>query len=300
MENKDLISKWLNGELSPRELQDLKKSADYRSYKDIVENAAKFQRPHFDEQQGLHELKERLSKPEQVETGKSYAPFYRAAAILVVLLGTGLFFWLNSPKVISTGKAEMAVVELPDESTVRLNAASRIKFRPSAWDKSRTLKLDGEAFFEVEKGKKFTVETEQGKISVLGTKFNVKDREDFFEVYCYEGAVKVVVENREIILSKGNFIRMVAGEVDLKIFDKSLPGWTQRESEFDAVPLKEVLAELERQFDLEITTEDVEVDQLFTGTFSHMNRETALKSVTIPLQLEFRFTSDRKVVLYEE
>ncbi|MFD0977472.1 FecR family protein [Salinimicrobium gaetbulicola] len=302
MENKDLISKWLNNELTARELEAFKQTADYQRYSDIVENAARFHRPHFNEEQGLLDLKERLASKKEVPVRKlNFSAYYKVAAVFIVFLATGLFIWLNQPEVISTGYAEMAVLELPDQSTARLNADSKIKYKPSKWDKKRILELEGEAYFQVEKGKKFTVETDQGEVTVLGTKFNVKDRENYFEVHCYEGAVKVNVANKEIILRKGNSIKVINGEVkNLNNFDRNAPGWTIQESDFNAVPLKQVIAELERQFDLDIETEQVDLNQLFTGSFSHTNKEVAIQAISIPLQLNYKFESEKKVILYVE
>ena len=302
MENKNLISKWLNDELTAREFEEFKKTSDYRAYRGIVENATKFQKPEFNEQQGLQDLKKRLSAPKDTPVKKlNFASFYRVAAILVVVFASGIFFWLSRPEIISTQNSEIAVVELPDNSTVKLNADSQIKFRPSKWDKKRKLQLKGEAFFEVEKGKKFTVETNQGEVTVLGTKFNVKDREEYFEVYCYEGAVKVNVSNREIILRKGNSVKVIDGTVmGVDIFESENPGWTLNETHFDAVPFLQVVTELERQFDMKIETRNVNLSQLFTGSFSHKNKEIALKAVTIPLKIEYEIISDKKVILYEE
>lgn len=302
MENKDLISKWLNDELNARELAAFKNTSDYEAYKDIVEGASKFKRPEFDEEQGLRDLKERLTAKNETPVRKlNFSAYYKIAAMLVVVLGSGIFFWLNRPEVITTGYSEMAMLELPDQSTVKLNADSKIKYKPTKWDKQRKLQLEGEAYFQVEKGKKFTVVTNQGEVSVLGTKFNVKDRKGYFEVYCYEGAVKVNVANREIIVRKGNSIKVIDGEVmNLKTFDRKAPGWTFQESDFEAVPLKFVIAELERQFDLSIETQKVDLEQLFTGSFSHTNKEVALKAISVPLQLNYKFESDKKVILYEE
>ncbi|SDK86807.1 FecR family protein [Salinimicrobium catena] len=302
MENKDLISKWLNNELDARELEEFKKTSDYQAYKPIVENASKFKRPQFDEQKALQDLKARLSAPKETPVKKlNFSKYYKIAAVLVVIISSGIFFLMNRPEVITTQNSEIAVVELPDNSVVKLNADSRLKYRPSKWEKQRKLQLEGEAFFEVEKGKKFTVETDQGEVSVLGTKFNVKDRKDYFEVYCYKGAVKVNVSNREIILQKGSSVKVVAGDVlGVKAFEGNNPGWTVNESYFDAVPFIQVVTELERQFDVKIETRNVDLSQRFTGSFSHKNKEIALKAITIPLKIEYKIVSAQKVILYEE
>lgn len=201
MENKELIRKWLDGELSPAEWDVLKTLPEYREYNKIVENSARFQKPDFDTERNFAQLQDRLRNTGRSKNnGKGKVrsivipSALKIAAVLVVLLTTGWFIYYNSPTSISTGTGEIAVYGLPDNSEVRLNAESKIKYYPRKWDGNRSLSLEGEAFFEVEKGQKFEVQTSQGIVQVLGTKFNVKNRPGFFEVTCYEGSVRVCMK----------------------------------------------------------------------------------------------------------
>jgi ferric-dicitrate binding protein FerR (iron transport regulator) len=57
-----------------------------------------------------------------------------------------------------------------------LNAASKLSFNEKKWADQRALTLEGEAFFKVQKGQTFSVNTTAGVITVLGTQFNVKER----------------------------------------------------------------------------------------------------------------------------
>lgn len=68
---------------------------------------------------------------------------------------------------------------LPDGSVVRLNSVSRLSYKPLGWYFSRSAELSGEAFFEVEKGSKFTIYSMLGSTSVLGTSFNNVTARDF-------------------------------------------------------------------------------------------------------------------------
>ena len=70
---------------------------------------------------------------------------------------------------------------------MKLNELSQLEYNASKWDENRSLELKGEAFFDVEKGKRFDVTTEFGNVSVLGTEFNVLSRDSIFKVSCYEG-----------------------------------------------------------------------------------------------------------------
>jgi Fe2+-dicitrate sensor, membrane component len=65
---------------------------------------------------------------------------------------------------------------------VNLNSSSQLSYSKNKWDSKREVTLNGEAFFKVSKGSTFDVITLNGKVSVLGTQFNVKQRENYFEV----------------------------------------------------------------------------------------------------------------------
>lgn len=300
MKKEDLISKWLNGELTESELEALKTTREYHNYKDIIRFSEKLPKPEFDQEKGWQDLTNRLSRSTPVKK-LNFSVLYKIAAVVVVVFASGLFFWLNQPEVLTTGNSEVASLRLPDASVVELNAGSRIRYKPSKWEQQRKIELSGEAFFKVEKGQRFTVETTQGSVTVLGTQFNVKDRPGFFEVSCYEGAVEVSINNNELILEKGNTVRVVDGDLS-EVYEVGsfAPSWTFKESTFDRIPLHQVVAEFERQYGVAIELKNVDPDQLFTGSFSHDDKELALKAITVPLQLRYELQSDKKIVFYAD
>lgn len=302
MENKELLKKWLNGEISPEERVLLEKLTEYRDYRKIVEKASNFQKPHFNEEKNLHLLQERTKKSRTRKGRLLRLPtVLKIAAILVVLFASALFIYLNNPDSVTTGTGQISLIELPDNSQVRLNAESELKYYPRKWNGNRAVSLEGEAYFEVEKGSKFTVETNKGTVQVLGTSFNVKSRPGFFEVTCYEGSVKVTHSGRENVLLENEFFKVIEDQIQTGTTEaEETPGWVKKESTFRGVPLKFVLAEIERQFGLKIIADNVDGEQLFSGSFSHADLEAALKSITIPLRLGYRIESGHKVKLYEE
>ena len=121
-----------------------------------------------------------------------------AASILLVL---GLFSWLwiikpNKTITYATQFGEWKMVELPDGSTVKLNANSELtlnkKWKAGA---DRKVHLSGEAFFIVKKNPeteaKFSVICPDLIINVIGTSFNVFTRCEKTEVYLEEGIIKL-------------------------------------------------------------------------------------------------------------
>ncbi|PRX53744.1 FecR family protein [Flagellimonas meridianipacifica] len=295
------LAKWLNDELSEEELIKFKASEEYASYKRLKEVSASLRAPDFDMEEALNRLQtERSENTPKVIALKPYKRFLRIAAAIAILI-TGSYLYLNlSNTSYSSQLAENTEVVLPDNSEVILNADSKVTFNEKNWDTRRKINLKGEAFFKVAKGKKFTVKTSQGSVSVLGTQFNVENRDGFFEVNCYEGLVQVTFEDITKKLPAGTSFLVIDGKVmDVEKSDALQPSWTRNESSFDGIPLKYVFNELERQFDISVNTENVDTNLLFTGTFSNTDLKMALKSIATPSRIKFK-TEGNNVLFYAE
>jgi hypothetical protein len=61
--------------------------------------------------------------------------------------------------------------------------------------------------------------------------------------------------------------------------------------------LDQVIAELERQYDIKIKSDGVDTTKLFTGSFTHSNQKIAVESVTIPLKLGYKIEG-KTILLY--
>ncbi len=288
------LAKWLNGELSDEELDKFKTSDEYASYQKLKDVSSSLRAPDFDMEHALGQLqKERLESPSKVIPLRPYKNFLRIAAAIAILIA-GSYFYLNfSNTSYSSQLAERTEVTLPDNSEVILNAGSEVSFNERNWDTNRKISLEGEAFFKVAKGKKFTVSTAQGSVSVLGTQFNVENRNGFFEVNCFEGLVQVEYQNITKQLPAGTSFLVIDGKViDLEKSKASAPSWVNSESSFESIPLNYVLEELERQFDITVTTQNVDTHLLFTGTFSNTDLKMALKSIATPSRIKFKNEGD--------
>lgn len=129
---------------------------------------------------------------------------YAATAVLALLIGISSFMYLYT-KSIKTSLAQQAEVFLPDNSKVTLYAQTNLSYKPLLWMFSRTVKLEGEGLFEVQKGKKFEVISRKGKTMVLGTQFTVYSRNNDYNVTCISGKVGVIetVYQNEVVISGG-------------------------------------------------------------------------------------------------
>ncbi len=288
MNKEKLILKWLDNNLSPQELEAFKALEDYESIVKLSNYSTGFKAPEFNTDAALQAV---LSKIEDKTVTKNnwLAPLFKVAAILAICFGA-YYYTTTLDTSITTQYAEKTKIELPDHSQVNLNALSKITYNPKAWKvNQRELNLEGEAFFKVTKGSTFNVITEAGIVTVIGTKFNVKQRLNYFEVTCFEGIVSVEFENNKTQLKAGqSFVIINGNKIERQVTNNKKPDWLNSVSSFISVPLKEVLAEFERQYDVKIEVNNIKTNTLFSGKFTHNDINIALQSITQPLQLQYK------------
>lgn len=215
---------------------------------------------------------------------------YGAAAAVAVFL---VFTTVMSPydTTVETSYAKTEFVDLPDGSSVAINADSKLSYDAGSWDKDRTLTLEGEAYFEVEKGSQFKVKTEAGEVAVLGTSFNVFAREDLLFVQCETGKVRVTNDEAETILIANETVKIEEGRHGAKSSLEAEGRRSQWQSglfSYKNTTLGTVVNELERQFDVEIKIDQSLLDQEYTGSFKIANGADAMSEVFWPLNLEFK------------
>jgi transmembrane sensor len=293
------LAKWLNNELTEVELSEFKKSDEYASYQRILEASSTLEAPDFDMENTLEAVNNRRMLQEtKIVQLNPYKRFLKVAAAVTVLM-VGSYFYLNTlNENIATQYAENKEVVLPDASEIILNADSELSYSEKKWDKERNVSLEGEAFFKVAKGKRFTVSTDHGTVAVLGTQFNVENRKGYFEVTCFEGLVSVTYNNKETKLPAGTSFMVIDGKViDSEKPNTTTPSWMNNESSFKSIPLKFVLDEFQRQHDIKVKTQNIDINTLFTGTFSNTNTDLALQSITVPSQIKFKLEGN-KVLFY--
>ncbi len=230
---------------------------------------------------------EENAKPATAPRLKAYRWLgYAAAAALAILLA---FFFLrpDGPVSIKAGYGQVAEHTLPDGSKVVLNAGTTIRYQEDTWESARQASLEGEAFFEVEKGKPFVVTTPKGQVKVLGTSFNINTFEGRFDVYCYTGRVEVEAGGNRDTLSAGERALWNNGGWEKGAFESGgSPGWQRGRFEYHSAPLSDVFREMERQFDITIDAPDSILSRTYTGAYERNNLDSALYRVCWPMKLE--------------
>lgn len=212
------------------------------------------------------------------------------AASILILFATGSFLRFYSVS-IQTPDGQHLVAELPDQSKVDLNAESTLTYYPFWWKITRIIKLEGEGFFEVQKGKKFTVISSKGSTQVVGTSFNIFAREEIYKVTCVTGIVKVKSKaGFEAILRPNSKAEIQpGGKINVLENIQTYPeiSWKQNIFLFTASPVFQVFREIERQYGVHIESK-VDDFSLYTGNFTKdQNVEEILEYVCPALGLKY-------------
>ncbi len=224
--------------------------------------------------------------------------YWGIAASALLIIGFYIILRVNDMKVIVTQKGDHVEYSLPDGSTVNLNADSRISFSRSDFEKSRSLKLQGEAFFNIKNGTNFVLLTQHGEITILGTTFNVKSRDHYFKVSCLSGKLKVSSGSDTELITGGESVHLSGGKL-LKKTEENIQktaNWRNGEYYFEDMPLSLVLNEIERQFNITLEATGIE-NRFFTGSFYNRDLTEALDIVCIPMGLKYVFHKDKKIII---
>jgi len=285
MEKEELIKKWLDHSLNDAELKAFNALDDAEELRQLNQALQGFKAPDYNTSDALNSVMPHITV--QQKTPKYWIGILtKIAAVFMVCFGA--YYYINNlDTTITTLAAQKNNITLPDASTVNLNALSTVTYNKSNWSETREITLDGEAYFKVAKGQTFKVITDAGIVTVYGTQFNIKERDHYFEVACYEGLVGVTYNGTETKLHPGEHFLILNGKpVTLQKDNNSQPAWVNNTSIFKSLPYSEVIAEFERQYNVTVTLNAIDDSQLFTGSFTHNNIENALKSITLPLQLK--------------
>ena len=219
-----LFLRFINGECTSEELLYIANHYSKEEQDDIIEELINTRWGQKDEQvnpevyqrilSGIHQRID--TTPIKSINKIDYLYFSKVAASVIIFISTITFFIFNFSNIQndevaiakvgtvtkSTEFGQKLRITLPDRSVVVLNYGSTISYPEVFSDTLREVKLDGEAYFEIEKDSQRPFIT-QGKnmfVSVLGTTFNFNTRTS--NVALAEGSVKLISDSGEALLNQ--------------------------------------------------------------------------------------------------
>ncbi|MDA3928560.1 MAG: FecR family protein [Prolixibacteraceae bacterium] len=222
-----------------------------------------------------------------------------AAAVFFAVMYLGMF---NTGKYSPNVYSDIAKIEttyLPDSSKVILNSNSRYKYNFNKITGERNVVLNGEAFFDVEKGRKFTVDFHNNQVKVLGTSFNILAYNDqFMQIDCTSGLVEFTHNNITYSLSKGQ---------SFKVFKQNITGPFSNDTErirerlegiyyWDKVSVDELLHLIGYRFGYSVSINEKIAKRNFSGKIDLANLRNGLTIVSYAMDLKYSIDENSKTI----
>jgi transmembrane sensor len=173
-----------------------------------------------------------------------------------------------------TARSENRFIQLPDGTQVWLNAASSLEFPEQFTGVERKVNLTGEAFFDVKHADSVPFIITTGKVStrVVGTAFNIKAYPDQERVTVSVKRGKVNVsysDNRVAVLERGQQVSIETKTTQVKqktIREEETSAWQEGNLLFDDETVGDILAYLEKVYDVTVQLDDVSQKNLHIST----------------------------------
>ena len=290
-----LIVSYLMDEIGEDELAILKKWAGesesnalyFDHMKELwISAISESEKEKYDASRGYDKFKERVNTSQQRRKhhrSKYLYPFITCCAVCAILFFIGKAICPDSTKTlqyfyVQSPIASTASFTLPDGSSVRLNAGSRLTYDSKFGKKGRLVHLEGEAYFDVkhDERKTFIVTTERMRVTDLGTSFNIKDYPDDeqSEIALVQGKVSLSTSENDCSLEMvpGEIARVEnSGKTTIRKGGiESAISWISGCYLFEDESLDSITKKLERGFDVNIVIKNKNATKLkFNGYFEN-------------------------------
>ena len=247
-----------------------------------------------------------------------------AAAIALLLASIQATFWyvsdIHNQRIVSSSniefiekvnpKGQKLTVTLKDGTAIKLNSNSKLRFPPEFDGDSRTVYLEGEAFFEVarDESKPFHVITNDIKVTVLGTSFNVQSSAQGVVHQVAVATGKVAVSS---VTNKKSKQRTILIPNEMVTFDpntnqmvktnynqEEVLGWREGLLYFNNLPIIDIASKLENWYGVDITIENtVDTTERYNGKFKNESLENILDALMYAKGASYKISGDH-IYLY--
>lgn len=299
MINEELKAKFLAGECTEEELQQikewLKNSPQDKEEIFRMEKMSDKLKAQFMPKSQIRQAEERLmgcikeqEAEQEAEHHAHVVRLWRRAAAVVVVCVLGGLAWFYSQhnslrhvqmQLVTTGADNDTTLVLPDGTKVWLNKLSALKYPKEFDSDNRVVEIEGEGYFEVTKNphQPFIVESEVMSVKVLGTVFNfrIDKQQQRATVSLLEGKVKVVGNHDEgtIELKPGQKACVDARLGNLTVSENDVyqdAMWHERKTAFSNANVSDIAKLLEKIYHIQVVV-DPAIDQ--ANTYSGVIKE---------------------------
>lgn len=307
-EFKNLIEKYLKGEL------DASEAAELEQWLDGMADETAFDALPAEEKQeaqaaGYQRLMERIEEQERpalIRRMFTNARSLRIAAsvaafiIAVFVFRNGLLNLIAPHRLTAMTSSEGKIRKhiLSDGSIIWLKGNSKLVFPVTFGDGDRVVTLEGEALFEVAKDAAHPFKIHCGSLTtlVLGTSFNIRSTGKETQVTVLTGKISlsapqsgrvVLYPNQQAIYSEP--AAAIAKQEQHNASVRELTKGTEYDMSFNDAGMKEVIQRIERKFEIDIQEEDTTITgNLFTADLTDQSLKNTMEMICQALNLDYK------------
>ena len=300
---RDILYKFFEGKASPKEQRLIGQWLDEsEKHKEVLVR----ERMVFDAMIVSGGITDRQSvQSRKKRTRVVFMELLRVAAVILVMFLVGGYIYVRKMEeirlannIVTVPVGQRVNLQLPDGTSVWLNASSEIIYPAYFSGSTREIHLNGEAYFEVEHNasKPFIVHTETFDIKVLGTKFNVEAYKGMegFTTALMEGSVEVTDrknKDKSVRLYPAQKVAFRNGELCKSPIDNyDVYRWREGLICFKETRFADLMRQLEKNYGVRILINNEAVkEKVFSGKFRTTDGiDNALRL----LQKEGHYTSE--------
>jgi ferric-dicitrate binding protein FerR (iron transport regulator) len=238
-------------------------------------------------------LQEESTQIYRLLTGSDMVRWIAAAAI--VILSLTMLFWLferSQSQLIASSQNVISTVTLKDGSIVTLRPYSAL-YEVSNTSTKQVYSVNGEAYFEVANNpnRTFVTETEEGRVSVLGTKFIIQNWNGRTSVFLEEGQIRFETNDQSssIILDPGEYSSITDNTISHPENSRIFKDWLDNVLVLENQQARLVLSEIEQHFNVSIDARYAP-DETLGGSLQLDNLEQVLMDLGVVLGGRFEQT----------
>lgn len=318
-----LVEKFLSHTISEEEMNRLLHAYQHQEiseeqfdeyYAGKWKNAGQYSSPFAGESKGRtwKQLQEQMHQNSRKKPNyrKRWISVASVAAVAILFFMLGISFQLirpHSPQdlVVAVENGQKASVQLPDGSLVRLNSASELRYSPDFGKKSRSVKLVGEAYFEVQSNpdNPFIVFTGDNlQVKALGTKFNIKSYPNDEQIVGTLIEGKVEVSNQQISEVLNPYDRITYHSKEMTFSMSHIDNveealfWMTDQFVFDKETLDNIAKILERTYNVTVSFASPDIKEIqYSGKIKNNSMENVLSLITVVSPLQYTMTDSHIV-----
>lgn len=204
-----------------------------------------------------------------------------------------------------SARGQKLTFDLPDGSIVKLNSGSKLSYPESFSADSREVRLTGEAFFDVARDEErpFRILSDEVKVEVLGTSFNVRSFPGDNQVTVAVKTGKVRVSSKlateNLVLTPKEMATYKPSENQFSkeqiVDDELVFGWVDQTMVLNDLELSEVLKVVSRWYGVEFKVEkEIDTKKRFTAKYKNPSLKAVMESLSYVY--EFKYEINERII----